>query len=78
MEHDMKEASPRMRVREVAKELSCCVSTVWAWVKAGYLPQPNRVGSRFTYWLRSDIEAIARNQQIAKEQTSQQTLEVSM
>lgn len=53
--------TPRIRVREVASILGCTVSTVWAWVKKGYLPQPYRIGNRFTYWLRSDIEAIAVN-----------------
>lgn len=54
---------PRIRVKEVARILGCGVSTVWAWVKKGYVPKPQRVGSRFTYWLRADIEAIAKNGQ---------------
>ena len=51
---------PRMRVREVARRLGCSVSTVWAWAKIGYLPRPHKVGSKFSYWLRSEIEAIAQ------------------
>lgn len=62
----MEIVSPRMRVKEVAAKLGCAVSTVWAWVKAGYLPQPHKVGSRFTYWLRDEIEAIASNKEEAK------------
>lgn len=54
-----KEICPRMRVREVAKRLGCSVSTVWAWVKKGYLPKPRKVGTKFSYWLRSEIEEIA-------------------
>lgn len=56
VEHDCK----RIRVRVVAKILGCSVSTVWAWVKKGYLPKPHRVGSRFSYWIRAEIEAIAQ------------------
>lgn len=51
--------SPRIRVKEVAALLGCSVSTVWAWSKRGIIPAPQRVGPRFTYWLRSDIEATA-------------------
>lgn len=51
--------SPRIRVKEVAALLGCSVSTVWSWTKRGIIPAPQRVGSRFTYWLRSDIEAVA-------------------
>lgn len=51
--------SPRIRVKEVAALLGCSVSTVWAWAKKGIIPAPQRVGPRFTFWLRSDIEAVA-------------------
>ena len=51
--------SPRIRVKEVAALLGCSVSTVWAWSKRGIIPAPQRVGPRFTYWLRGDIEAAA-------------------
>lgn len=51
--------SPRIRVKEVAALLGCSVSTVWSWTKRGIIPAPQRVGPRFTYWLRSDIEAVA-------------------
>ena len=51
--------SPRIRVKEVAALLGCSVSTVWTWAKKGIIPAPQRVGGRFTYWLRADIEAAA-------------------
>lgn len=51
---------PRIRVKEVASILGCSVSTVWAWVRAGHVPQPHRVGSRFTFWMREEILTIAR------------------
>lgn len=53
-------SSQRIRVKTVATLLGCSVSTVWAWAKKGYIPQPRRVGSKFTYWLRSEIEAVAQ------------------
>lgn len=51
---------PRIRVKEVAYILGCSVSTVWAWVRAGIIPQPMRVGSRFSFWLREEILQIAK------------------
>lgn len=51
--------SPRIRVKEVVALLGCSVSTVWSWTKRGIIPAPQRVGPRFTYWLRNDIEAAA-------------------
>lgn len=51
--------SPRIRVKEVAALLGCSVSTVWTWAKKGIIPAPQRVGVRFTYWLRADIETAA-------------------
>lgn len=50
---------PRIRVKEVAHILGCSVSTVWAWARAGLIPQPTRVGSRFSFWLREEILKIA-------------------
>jgi excisionase family DNA binding protein len=55
----MNTISPRIRVKEVAQILGCSVSTIWAWVKNGHIPALYRIGARFSYWLRSDIEAIA-------------------
>lgn len=57
-----KEFSKRIRVKTVAALLGCSVSTVWAWAKKGYIPRPKRVGSKFTYWLRSEIEAVAQGE----------------
>lgn len=56
---ETRDKSPRIRVQEVAHILGCGVSTVWAWVRRGHIPPPKRVGSRFSFWLRSEIEAIA-------------------
>lgn len=58
---------PRIRVKEVANILGCSVSTVWAWARAGYLPQPKRVGSRFSYWRRDEILRIAYGQKTQEE-----------
>ena len=53
--------SPRIRVREVADLLGMkAVSTVWKYAKEmPDFPQPRRCGSRFTYWLRDEVEAYA-------------------
>lgn len=61
MEHESYSESlcPRIRVKEVARILGCSVSTVWAWARSGLIPQPTRVGTRFSFWLREEIEKIA-------------------
>jgi predicted DNA-binding transcriptional regulator AlpA len=50
---------------DVARLLGVHRSTVWAWLDAGLIPQPRRIGvayrggrkcSRSTRWLRSDLE----------------------
>lgn len=51
----------RLRVKEVAFLLGCSVSTVWAWVKKGYLPPPHRIGTRFSFWLREEVEGVANH-----------------
>ena len=45
-----------LRVKDVADLLGCSVSTVWSWVRKGYLPRPYRIGSRFSFWNQQDIE----------------------
>lgn len=55
---------PRIRVKEVARILGCSVSTVWAWVRAGLIPQPTRVGTRFSFWLREEIIKIANSKDL--------------
>lgn len=61
MEHDnfRETVCPRIRIKEVALILGCSVSTVWAWARAGHIPQPTRVGTRFSFWLREEIQKIA-------------------
>ncbi len=61
-ERKMNLCSPRIRVKEVAQLLGCSVSTVWSWVRKGYLPPPQRVGRRFSFWLREEIEVLAHSQ----------------
>ena len=34
-------------------------STVWKWAKEGRIPAPHKEGNRFTYWLRTEVEAFA-------------------
>ena len=45
-----------MRPTDVALYYNIAVNTVWRWLKIGILPEPTRIGSRFTFWLREDIE----------------------
>ena len=62
----MEIVSSRIRAKEVAAMLGCAKSTVWSWVKDGYLPKPKKVGSRFTYWQREQIAAIAKDRPLAE------------
>ena len=52
----------RIKVQDVAAIFGCGKSTIWNWVKTrpGF-PQPRREGSRFTFWLRSEVEDYAVN-----------------
>ena len=45
-----------MRPTDVALYYNIAVNTVWRWLKIGILPEPTRIGSRFTFWKREDIE----------------------
>ena len=52
--------SIRIRADEVAAILGIGKSTVWALTKKDpHFPQPQRMGARFTYWLRNEVEAYA-------------------
>ena len=58
----MSNAIPSIRIKdkEAAQILGIGRSTLWAWVKTRpNFPQPRRDGSRFTFWLRSGVEAYA-------------------
>ena len=45
-----------MRAADVARFMKCAQSTVWKWVERGILPKPTRMGSRFSFWRKSQIE----------------------
>lgn len=46
-----------MTVKQVAQTLSCGVSTIWRWVRAGDFPAPVRIGGA-TRWRAADIARI--------------------
>lgn len=37
-------------------------STLWAWVKDGHFPKPEKLGPRVTVWRRSAVEDFIRGQ----------------
>lgn len=45
------------RPADLARLLGCRKSTLRAWELRGLLPPARRNGARFTYWLRTDIDA---------------------
>ena len=53
-----------LRDVQVAKNLNIGRSTVWAWVKAGLLPAPIKLGPRVSVWRASDIENFIQQQEM--------------
>ena len=45
------------RPADLARILGIRKATVHDWEKKGILPQAKRYGSRFTFWLKADIDA---------------------
>ena len=50
---------PTMRLKEVSAYFSCSDSTIWRLCKNPKFPQPRRLGKRYTYWLRAEVEEFA-------------------
>lgn len=48
--------APCMRPKDAAAFLGCGLSTLWLWAKQGKIPQPKRIGNRYTFWRRADLE----------------------
>jgi excisionase family DNA binding protein len=45
-----------LRADEVARLLSVCRRSVWAWASGGRMPQPVKIG-RASRWRRTELEA---------------------
>ena len=48
------------RINEVAELFGICKVSVYAWINSGKLPQPKRMGNRFTYFLKEDIDKLIK------------------
>ena len=48
--------APCMRPKDAAAFLGCGLSTLWLWAKQGKIPQPKKIGPRYTFWRRADLE----------------------
>ena len=55
-----------LSAKDVAKLLSCNVSTVWAYLKAGHIPKPVYLGCS-TRWKMSDMQKFIAGLQPAEE-----------
>ena len=54
----MQESQDFLRAKKLAAKLDCGVSTIWAMVKDGRLPQPHiRLGARCTLWSWQEVQA---------------------
>lgn len=52
-----------LRMPELRKKLGGIGrSTVWRWVRDGRLPQPIRLGGRFSVWPEDAIDAVLKKQ----------------
>ena len=49
-----------LTVKQVAEALNVSPSTLWRWVRSGYLVKPVRLGPKVTRFLESDVLAWAR------------------
>jgi prophage regulatory protein len=45
-----------VRAKQIAKDKSISISTVWRWVQVGILPKPIKLTSRTTVWRAEDID----------------------
>ena len=46
-----------IRPRDAARRLGVSTSTLWAWIAAGKLPRPQKIGTRVSVWRLADIDA---------------------
>ena len=56
-----------VRPRDFCRILNCSRSAVRAWELAGILPPAHRNGSRFTYWLLTEVQDFLNGKAIAVE-----------
>jgi len=47
-----------LRIPDMSKKFGVAPNTIRNWVKAGILPPPISLGSRFVGWLSSDIDKL--------------------
>ena len=57
-----------VRAKQIAKDKSISVSTVWRWVQEGILPKPIKLTSRTTVWRAVEVDAAI--EKIAEESNS--------
>lgn len=52
--------------KQISQRYEVARQTVWAWVKAGHLPQPVKLSPGCTRWKLSDLEAWEEKQGVAE------------
>ena len=57
MREEKSEQAVIYRPKDLARRLGVRKATVHDWERKGILPQAKRYGSRFTFWLKADIDA---------------------
>ena len=45
------------KVGELAKKFKVSTSSIWGWVRLGYMPKPIKLTPRCTVWLAIEIDA---------------------
>lgn len=46
-----------LAVRDIRAIYGLSEAAVWRWTKEGRFPKPVRIGTRWTRWLKSEVEA---------------------
>jgi predicted DNA-binding transcriptional regulator AlpA len=46
-----------VRAKQIAKDKSISISTVWRWAREGILPKPIKLTSRTTVWRAVEVDA---------------------
>ncbi len=54
------DGGPWYRVEDMVRLFDVTERCIWTWVSQGRLPQPRRIGRRWTRWPKEEIDALLR------------------
>ncbi|MBR4490830.1 AlpA family phage regulatory protein [bacterium] len=65
-------STERLRIDDVADILNCSRCFVYRQIRLGLVPPPRKIGRRYSFWLRDEIEKAARGLEWRDEPENQQ------